>query len=204
MPIDDLCGHATLAAAHVYLTEINPDLNSVTFDTKFVGFLKVDKIDDRYQMDFPSRPGDEVALEDVPSFIMEALSDHKPVAARKARDLMLVYDNEQIVRDIDPDFNALTAYEDFIIVTAASEDTRYDFISRFFCAEDTLPEDPVTGSAHCTSGPYWAEKLGKMTLSAYQASKRGGDLELELAKDRIFISGKAVTVIAGTMVSQHE
>lgn len=119
--------------------------------------------------------------------------------AYKARDLMLVYRSDQTIRDINPDFNALAKYDDFIIVTAQSSDNRYDFISRFFCADDGIAEDPVTGSSHCTLTPYWAEKLSKEKLRAYQASKRGGELDLEIAGDRILISGHALTVIEGNM-----
>jgi len=196
----DLCGHATLAAAHIYLTEIMPDLESVTFDTKFVGPLRVDRDGEGYRMDFPSRPGEELRVEDVPSFVLEGIgTDEMPIAAFKARDLMLVYAHEQSVRNARPDFNALAKYKDFIGITARSADKTYDFVSRFFCADDGITEDPVTGSFHCTATPYWGRQLGKQTLVAYQASKRGGELFLEIAGDRIFISGNAVSVIEGMM-----
>lgn len=196
----DLCGHATLAAAHIYLTEIMPDLESVTFDTKFVGPLRVDRDGEGYRMDFPSRPGVELRIEDVPSFVLEGIgTDETPIAAFKARDLMLVYAREQSVRNARPDFNALAKYQGFIGITARSADKTYDFVSRFFCADDGIAEDPVTGSFHCTATPYWGRQLGKQTLVAYQASKRGGTLFLEIAGDRIFISGNAVSVIEGMM-----
>jgi PhzF family phenazine biosynthesis protein len=149
----DLCGHATLAAAHIYLTEILPQEKSVVFDTKFVGELKVEKTGNNYSMNFPARPGKELELKDVPDFVTEALHFKKPIAAYKARDLMLIYDDESVITEIKPDFNALKNYKDFIIITAKSKDSKYDFISRFFCADDGIAEDPVTGSAHCTSTP---------------------------------------------------
>lgn len=196
----DLCGHATLASAHIYMTEIYPDLKEVTFDTKFVGALRVEKKQSQYTMDFPSRLGERVDIRDIPTSVLSGLGiDSKPIDACKARDLMLVYEDEQTVRDINPDFNMLAKYDDFIIVTAPSSDRKYDFISRFFCADDGISEDPVTGSAHCTLTPYWSQKLGKEKLRAYQASKRGGELDLEISGDRVFISGSALTVIEGNM-----
>ncbi len=195
----DLCGHATLASTHIYLTEIYPEQDEVTFDTKFVGPLKIVKNETGYTMDFPSRLGDKVDVEGISSFILDALSPHKPIDAYKSRDLMLVYENEDIIHDISPDFNALLKYEDYIIVTAKSEKTEHDFISRFFCADDGIAEDPVTGSAHCTLAPYWAQKLSKTDLKAYQASERGGELGLVVGTDRIEISGQAMTVLDGKM-----
>lgn len=193
----DLCGHATLASAHIYLTEIHPELGEVTFGTKFVGPLKVAKRKvGTYTMDFPSRPGEKVDLAAIPQFVFDALSAVKPMEAYKSRDLMLVYESEQDIRDMNPDFNALMKFKEFIIVTAKSSGT-YDFISRFFCADDGIAEDPVTGSAHCTSAPYWAEKLNKNQLFAYQASRRGGELLLDVTKDRVAITGSALTVIKG-------
>lgn len=111
---------------------------------------------------------------------------------------MLVYDNEDIITDMDPDFSALRKFDKWIIVTSPAK--RYDFVSRFFCAADGIVEDPVTGSAHCTSTPYWARVLKKNKLSAYQASERGGELTVEVVNDRVFISGEAVTVIEGRIL----
>lgn len=194
----DLCGHATLASAHCWVAEAELDEAEVTFETLKVGSLTVKKGESGYTMNFPSRPGEPVDLADVPETILNALDPKvRPIAARKARDLMLVYKDASTVRNMTPDFNALLAYKDYIIVTARSDDTAFDFISRFFCADDGITEDPVTGSAHCTSAPYWAECLGKKNLRAYQASKRGGVLDLEVKKDRVLISGQAVTVMEG-------
>lgn len=193
----DLCGHATLSASHIMFTEIDKSLNKITFDTKFAGELTVEKQGDKIIMNFPSRPGDEVALKDIPDFVLEALSKTKPVYARKARDMMLVYEDEQTILEMNPNFNALLDFKEFIIVTSKSSNPKYDFISRFFCADDGISEDPVTGSAHSTLAPYWAETLNKNTLSAFQASKRGGHLELEMLEDRVSIAGDALTVIEG-------
>jgi len=193
----DLCGHATMASAHVWLS-LHPDQTEVTFTTKFVGPLSVSKSGPMYTMNFPSRPGEPVEVDSIPNYVLQALSPHPPKEAYMARDLMLVYDDEAIVREMQPDVFTLKKFQKWIIVTSRSKD--FDFISRFFCASDTLSEDPVTGSAHCTSTPYWARVLGKRELHAYQASARGGHLNLELNGDRVFISGEAVTVLQGDLI----
>lgn len=197
----DLCGHATLSAAHVLFAEQGWPQDVITFDTRFVGRLRVQKQGaQRYQMRFPARAGEEVALADIPKAVTEGLGISAPIiAARKARDLMLVFEDAAAVRLATPDFNRLMDYEDYLIITAPSDVPDYDFISRFFCADDGIAEDPVTGSAHCTLAPYWAKRLGKNTLRAYQASKRGGELDLELARDYVIISGDAITVLTGAL-----
>ena len=159
----DLCGHATLASAHVYLTTVDTECSNVVFDTLFAGPLSVARDGSAgYTMNFPSRPGKLVEIESIPDFVLTSLCDEKPVYARKARDLMLVYESVDAVRNMNPDFNALKKYASFIIVTAkAMETEEYDFISRFFCADDGIAEDPVTGSAHCTLAPYWAKHYEK-------------------------------------------
>jgi PhzF family phenazine biosynthesis protein len=197
----DLCGHATLASAHIFMTEIYPEKDEIIFDTKFVGTLKVKKIGLGYQMDFPSRLGEKQEIDNIPNYVLDALTTKaRPHTAYKSRDLMLVYDDEQIIHTMVPDFNALNKYNDFIIVTAKSSDSRFDFISRFFCADDGIAEDPVTGSAHCTLGPYWSQHLGENDLKAYQASKRGGQIGLAIKENRVLITGEAVTVISGKMM----
>lgn len=195
----DLCGHATLASAHIYFSEINTDAKHITFDTKFVGPLKVTNNRTTLSMDFPLRPGEEVPMHKVPDFVINCLSSIRPVYARKSRDLMLVYENEKDVLDMTPNFTGLLEYEDFIIATAPSSDPRHDFISRFFCAADGILEDPVTGSAHCTLAPYWANRLNKNRLQAYQASKRGGELLLDVHESRLTITGQAITVMNGDL-----
>lgn len=193
----DLCGHATLAAAQIYFREIEKSANEVIFDTQFVGNLTVRKNESSLTMKFPLRPGDAVSIESIPPFVLESLSDIKPIDARKSRDLMLVFDDEKTVLEMKPHFSALLDYKDFIIVTAKSSNPKYDFISRFFCASDGISEDPVTGSAHCTLAPYWSEKLNKNKMIAFQASKRGGLLSLELQNEHLNITGEAVTIIEG-------
>lgn len=194
----DLCGHATLASAHIYLEVMYPQLKEVIFDTKFVGPLKVIQNVRDYTMDFPSRLGEKVDLHNIPTFILDALSKKQPIDAYQSRDLMLVYENEQTIREMEPDFSALSKHKSFIIVTAKASG-KYDFVSRFFCADDGIAEDPVTGSAHCTLAPYWAKKIDKTCLHAYQASKRGGELKLELVENRVYITGEVVNILDGVM-----
>lgn len=199
----DLCGHATLAAAQIYFSEIDISANEIVFDTKFVGNLAVSKNQSSLTMNFPARPGDEVDIGSIPTFVLDSLSEEKPIYARKSRDLMLVFNDEKIILEMKPNFNALLDYKDFIIVTAKSTNPKYDFISRFFCASDGILEDPVTGSAHCTLAPYWAQKLGKKNMTAFQASKRGGILSLELQEDRLHITGEVVTIIEGLLYYEN-
>ncbi len=195
----DLCGHATLASAEIYFSQIDSRSNEITFDTKYAGPLKVIKNQRSLTMNFPSRPGEKIKLDSIPEFVIENLCKKKPIDARKSRDLMLVYEDEKSILEMKPNFNGLLDYKDEIIVTAKSKSHEYDFISRFFAAADAICEDPVTGSAHCTLAPYWSEKLGKNNMVAYQASKRGGTLYLELQKQRLNITGEAVTVIDGIL-----
>lgn len=201
----DLCGHATLASASIYLNEIYPNLNEVIFDTKLAGQLTVTKNKDDYTMNFPARPGKAIDLSAIPSDVITALNSLvKPIAAYQARDMMLVYDNEQVIHDFEPDFMTLKKHGK-IIVTAKSNNKPYDFISRFFCSDIGKNEDPVTGSAHCTLAPYWSEQLGKTSMLAYQASDRGGEIAIEIAENnRINLSGNAITVMKGEIILPTE
>ncbi len=196
----DLCGHATLATSHVILNELYPDRDTVIFKTNVAGDLTVTKDGDFLKMDFPCRPGEKIDIDDVPPIVYESMNSPKPIEAYKARDLMLVYDDEDFVRNAKVDFSKLIKYPDAVIITSKTKDKNYDFISRFFCPYDMgIPEDPVTGSAHCTLAPYWSEKLNKVKLSARQVSERGGDLSLELKDDRVYISGETKLYLKGTI-----
>ncbi|HPD83459.1 MAG: PhzF family phenazine biosynthesis protein [Alphaproteobacteria bacterium] len=194
----DLCGHATLATAFVILTQLYPERESVTFKTNVAGDLIVRKNSDALTMDFPVRAGEKIDIKDIPALVLESLGSPTPIEAYKARDLMLVYDNEEFVRNAKPDFSKLIQYPDAVIITSKTKDKNYDFISRFFCPYDMgIPEDPVTGSAHCTLTPYWAKRLSKHELKARQVSERGGDLDLKTDGDRLYITGKAVLYMVG-------
>jgi len=189
----DLCGHATLASAHILFTELGYEQNEIHFETIKAGTLTVIKDGDKYTMDFPSRPPIHI---DPPIGLIEALGEKQPVEVLRSRDYFLVYNSEEDVKDISPDFFALSKMDTVgVIVTAKGKDV--DFVSRFFAPGAGIPEDPVTGSAHCNLIPYWAEKLGKNKLHAYQLSARKGELWCELKGDRVLISGTAVTYLKG-------
>jgi len=191
----DLCGHATLAAAHVIMDirhEV-PD-GRVAFESRS-GELIVNRDGDLYALDFPARPPSERAPD---ARLFEALGA-TPKLLLGARDLLCVFDTEAEVRAMKPNMEKLAAVDCFaVIVTAPGTDC--DFVSRFFAPARGIPEDPVTGSAHCTLIPYWAARLGKTKLFARQVSARGGELWCEHRGDRVTIAGRAVKYLEGTIV----
>jgi PhzF family phenazine biosynthesis protein len=191
----DLCGHATLASAHILFTQLGYDKDTIYFDTVKAGTLVVKRDGDKYSMDFPSRPP---FAADIPEGLIEALGGKKPKEVLRSRDYMLVYDTEDEILEIIPDHSALAKINTLgVIITAPGKDV--DFVSRFFAPAAGVPEDPVTGSAHCNLIPYWAGKLGKSTLHAYQVSARKGELWCELKGDRVVMAGKAVTYLKGSI-----
>ena len=190
----DLCGHATLAAAYVVLHHLQPDLDSIAFET-ISGKLTVTRDGERLSMNFPAR-----APESVP--ISEALSDalgQTPAEVHLSRDVLAVFDDEATVRNLSPDQAKLMALDEGfgVIVTAKGETV--DFVSRFFGPKAGVPEDPVTGSAHCTLVPYWAERLGRSQLVAHQVSPRGGELYCEDRGERVIISGQCMLFLTGSI-----
>lgn len=189
----DLCGHATLASAFVVFRHLAPHLESVRFHTRS-GPLTVSRNGDRLTMDFPSRP--PAAVEAHPELIPALGAQPKEVLA--ARDYLLVYESEKQVRALKPDMARLSEVDRFaVIVTAPGGDC--DFVSRFFAPSKGVPEDPVTGSAHCTLIPYWSRRLGKTKLFARQVSARGGELWCEDLGERVQMSGQAVEFFSGTI-----
>lgn len=191
----DLCGHATLATAHILYTQLGYNDAAIHFETVKAGILTVTRDGDKYTLDFPSRPPQPVAL---PMDLINALGGKIPVEVLKSRDYFVVYENEQDIRDIQPDFNLLAKIDTIgVIVTAEGDADDVDFVSRFFAPAAGIPEDPVTGSAHCNLIPYWADMLEKDKLHAYQISARKGELWCELKGDRVLMSGKAVTYLKG-------
>jgi PhzF family phenazine biosynthesis protein len=189
----DLCGHATLASAHILFTELGHKEDAIHFETVKAGTLIVEKSGDKYTMDFPSRPPIHI---EPPIGLVEALSEKQPIEVLRSRDYILVYESEKDVLDISPDFFVLSKM-DTVGVIVTSRGKKADFVSRFFAPGAGIPEDPVTGSAHCNLIPYWAEKLGKSKLHAYQLSGRKGELWCELKGDRVLMSGNAVTYLKG-------
>ena len=189
----DLCGHATLASAHIIFTELSHKGDTVTFETVKAGKLTIKKDGDKYMMDFPSRPPIPIEM---PNGLAEALGEKVPLSAYRSRDYFIVYGSEDDITDISPDFFALSKLDTVgVIVTAPGKTV--DFVSRFFAPGAGIPEDPVTGSAHCNLIPYWANKLGKDKLHAYQLSPRKGELWCENKGERVLMSGNAVTYLKG-------
>ncbi|MES2418106.1 MAG: PhzF family phenazine biosynthesis protein [Bacteroidota bacterium] len=189
----DLCGHATLAAAHILFTELGYANNVIHFHTLKAGALTVSKAEDLYVLNFPSRPA--VSAE-VPDGLLDAIGGKPPIEVLKSRDYLLVYETEADILTIKPDFGALAKLNLMgIIVTAKGDNS--DFVSRFFIPSAGINEDPVTGSAHCTLIPYWVNKLNKSKLHAFQVSARRGELWCELQADNVLMSGKAVTYLKG-------
>jgi PhzF family phenazine biosynthesis protein len=190
----DLCGHATLASAYVLFEFLEPQREEVTFSTAS-GDLTVTREGARLALDFPARPPEPI---DPCPGLVEALGA-PPVEILAARDYLIVYDNEDTVRSLEPDMRALLDIDLFaVIVTAPGR--RTDFVSRFFAPAKGVNEDPVTGSAHCTLIPYWAARLGKSQLMARQVSLRGGTLHCEHRGDRVTIAGEAALFLKGQIL----
>ena len=187
----DLCGHATLASAFVLFELLGAKENILRFQTKS-GILTVEKENDLLVLDFPSRPAESC---EIPENLVEAIG-RAPKEVLKSRDYLMVYESEDEVREINPNFAELLKIDTHaVIVTAKGNES--DFVSRFFAPEVGVCEDPVTGSAHCTLIPYWAEKLGKEQFYAKQISARGGELFCKLKGDRVKIGGNATLYLKG-------
>uniref|UniRef100_UPI0035AE2F96 PhzF family phenazine biosynthesis protein n=1 Tax=Stella sp. TaxID=2912054 RepID=UPI0035AE2F96 len=190
----DLCGHATLATAAVLFRELGHGGREIRFHTMKAGTLTVTREGEWLALDFPSRPPQPVA----PPPALAAALGIAPAAVLAARDYVAVYDDAATVRALRPDMAALAALDRFaVIVTAPGDDC--DFVSRFFAPAKGVPEDPVTGSAHCTLIPYWAARLGRTEMEARQLSRRGGHLRCSLHGDRVTIAGKAVLYMKGEL-----
>ncbi len=191
----DLCGHATLASAHVLWRHLGFDGESMRFASA-AGVLRVAREGERLVLGFPSRPGKPI---ETPAGLHEALGV-EPVEVLAARDWLVVLKSEAHVRGLKPDFAALARLDTFA-VTATAPGERVDFVSRFFAPRAGVLEDPVTGSAHCTLIPYWSARLGRPELHALQLSARGGELFCRDRGDRVDIGGYAVTYSSGALSS---
>ena len=195
-----LCGHATLAAAHVLARELGSSDDSVQFNTRFRGELVARIASDLIAINLPA-----VVLEEHPveQAVTRALGAHVLSAARPSADpwqVLYELESEASVRSLAPDITALAdAVEHCVIVTAPGHEV--DFVSRMFGPHYGVDEDPVTGSAHCLLAPFWSERLGKITLSAWQCSARGGQLSCHFQDDRVELAGQAVTFAAGEVVA---
>lgn len=199
----DLCGHATLASAHVLWESGQLEVaEPACFETRS-GLLIARQTDASQptgwiEMDFPADPPEPAT----PPAALDEMLGCEPTWVGKGRfDLFVEADSEQAVRGLKPDFRALSAlpYRG-VVVTAKSSSGGYDFVSRFFGPASGIDEDPVTGSAHCSLGPYWSERLGGKQLIGFQASKRGGTVRVQSNGERVLLAGKAVTVLRGELL----
>jgi PhzF family phenazine biosynthesis protein len=198
----DLCGHATLASAHALWSEgLVMENQSICFQTKS-GELTCTKDGTFIQLDFPATPAEESKP---PEGLLDVLEIRPSFVGESKFDKLIHIESEQAVRGLKPNFARLGEIlreESLrsVIVTSASDDPRFDFVSRCFAPGVSINEDPVTGSAHCCLGPYWSERLGKIQLTAFQASKRGGIVRVRVNGDRVVLGGNAVTVMRGDLL----
>lgn len=191
----DLCGHATLAAAHVIARHHGYPAREICFHSAS-GLLRVEVGDTRLSLDFPARIAEPAT---VPPVIVEAMG-RAPLAVLKSRDYVLLYEDEEVIRNLRPQqaiLDQINLDPGGVVVTAPGREV--DFVSRYFTPQATIFEDPVTGSAHCSLIPYWADRLGKTTLHARQLSRRGGDLWCRHLGERVSIAGEAITYMEGVI-----
>lgn len=195
----ELCGHATLASAHIlWETGILAMHETARFHT-LSGLLTARFKNKWIELDFPATPAESI---DTPQGLTEALGITPKFVGKNKFDFLIEVDSEETVRRLEPDFSLLKSLtERGVMVTAPASSDEYDFISRFFAPSVGVDEDPVTGSAHCTLGPYWQKQLGKKDFTAYQASKRGGVVRVNVKGDRVILSGQAVTILRAEIVN---
>ncbi len=195
----DLCGHATLASAHIlWENDLVDEADAIYFDTRS-GKLTCKNIAGKIEMNFPSNPATECHLDDD---VVKALGVKPIFTGKNTFDYIVEVASESEVTGADVNFDLLSRADvRGVILTSRSDKSEYDFVSRFFAPGAGVNEDPVTGSAHCCLGPYWAPKIGKDVLIGYQASKRGGFVDVQVADDRTFLRGKAVTVFRGNLLN---
>ncbi len=191
----DLCGHATLAAAHVLWEEGAVSARAIIFHTRS-GILTATRQHGLIELDFPPDPVSEIAP---PPGMAAALGLSAVYVGKGRDDYLVVLDSAQQVRDLSPDFRQLASIPGRGFIVTAPGDGEFDFVSRFFSPRAGIEEDPVTGSAHCTLAGYWQERLGKPAFTARQLSERGGTLRVAVVGERIVLSGQAVTVLQGNL-----
>jgi len=192
----DLCGHATLSSAHILWQEgLCSKKDPIHFHTNS-GLLITKLMDDEIEMDFPAISEKKVSY---PSDLINALGGVQPKYVGMTKwNYLVEVESEEAVKTLKPDYATMLELPGWgTMVTAKSDSGEFDFVSRFFAPEKGVPEDPVTGSAHCALGPYWQKRLGRKEFIAYQASARGGRVGVRVEGDRVFLTGKAVTVIKG-------
>ena len=188
-----LCGHATLASAAVVMERLEPGRSSVVFQSAS-GPLTVNRTDRGYLMNFPARPSVPVST---PIGLGEALSADPVEVVWNEFNYLVLLENAQVLRDLAPDMAALARPDRSGIIVTASGDQNYDFVSRYFAPAKGIPEDSVTGAAHCMLAPFWAKRLGKTEFRAFQASRRGGEISCRLLGDRVELQGTCVFYLEG-------
>ncbi|MCI0596753.1 MAG: PhzF family phenazine biosynthesis protein [candidate division Zixibacteria bacterium] len=195
----DLCGHATLASAHIlWETGQLPAKTEARFHTKS-GLLTAKQNGRHIEMNFPATPAAPV---EAPPGLLQALGVEAKYVGKSRFDYLIEVDSEDVVRGLSPDIGRIKKLPvRGVIISARAKTDGYDFVSRFFAPAAGVDEDPVTGSAHCTLAPFWAERLGKKELVAYQASSRGGVVRVRVDGDRVHLGGRAVTVLACELVN---
>jgi len=188
-----LCGHATLASAAVVMERLEPTRNSVVFHSAS-GPLTVNRSDAGYVMNFPARPSEPVSL---PPRLAEVLGRVPVEVFSNAFNYLVLLESVQTLRELAPDMASLARMDRPGVIVTAPGDETYDFFSRYFAPAKGIPEDPVTGAAHCMLTPYWAKRLGKTAFRAFQASRRGGEILCRLAGDRVELEGSCVFYLEG-------
>ena len=189
-----LCGHATLASAAVVMERLEPTRRQVVFHSAS-GPLTVRRVQAGYVMDFPARSSEPASPS--PPGLAEALGAVPVAVFVNAFNYLAVLDNAQLLRKLTPDMPAIARFERPGVIVTAPGDSGYDFVSRYFAPAKGIPEDPVTGAAHCTLVPYWAARLGKTALRAFQASARGGEVICRLLGERVELEGSCVFYLEG-------
>ena len=192
----ELCGHATLASAHILWEKTFLKNDQIAVFNTASGILYASRKGNIIELDFPARPEQQA---DPPPGLLEALKIKSLYTGKSKFDYLILAESEDIIRSLQPDFKLLANVPARgVMVTSRSSSDHYDFVSRFFAPAAGINEDPVTGSAHCTLGPFWSKRLNKTEFTAYQASRRGGIVHVRYAHNRVYLGGHAVTVIEGT------
>jgi PhzF family phenazine biosynthesis protein len=188
-----LCGHATLASAAVVMERLEPGRTSVVFHSAS-GPLTVNRTGGGYVMNFPARPSERITP---PPSLLEALGVEPTEVVANAFNYLALLESPQVLRELAPDMEGIARLDRPGVIVTASGDAQFDFFSRYFAPAKGIPEDPVTGAAHCMLTPYWANRLGKTTFRAFQSSPRGGEVICRLKGDRVELEGSCVFYLEG-------
>lgn len=195
----ELCGHGTLASAHILWEQGYLSHNTQARFYTRGGNLTAQRKGDLIELNFPAKP--EVAVE-VPAILSQSLGVSPLYVGKSQLDYLVEVESEAVLRDLKPDFAQLVTLpaRGVIVTAAAKSPSTYDFVSRFFCPSVGINEDPVTGSAHCVLSPFWSKRLGREQLTGYQASTRGGIVQVTLEGERVHLGGQALTVLRGELI----